>query len=96
MFHGERFVSCAELVQKNHRELASVMAELQGMVILSGYPSALYRELYGDWECLQRKTLAEGARPRMECLWFNAAAWERRPQVRMFAMQGMLQEMVGR
>jgi DNA adenine methylase len=89
--HGYRH----EMDDDDHRELAKVMIELEGMVMLSGYPSDLYCELYEEWHCLERKTLAEGARPRTECLWFNAAAWERRPQGRMFAMQDIQQERVG-
>lgn len=81
--HGYRH----EMNDEDHRELAVVLSELQGMVMLSGYKSALYSELYGDWKRLERKTLAEGARPRVECLWFNAAAWARRPQEQMFTME---------
>jgi len=65
------------------------------MVMLSGYRCDLYDELYADWQRIDRKVVADGARPRTECLWFNAAAWERRPQSRMFAMQDRQQEMVG-
>jgi DNA adenine methylase len=50
------------------------------MVALSGYPSALYDELYGDWTRIDRATHADGARPRTECLWLNPAASEQRPQ----------------
>ena len=44
-------------------------------MILSGYPSPLYEELYGDWHRVMRDALADGARKRTEVLWLNEAAW---------------------
>jgi DNA adenine methylase len=44
------------------------------MVVLSGYDCALYRELFGEWKSVHRKAQADGARSRMETLWFNPAA----------------------
>lgn len=64
-----------ELSDEQHRELAECLAGLSGMVVLSGYPSPLYEELYGDWVRVERPALADGARPRTECLWLNNAAW---------------------
>lgn len=40
----------------------------------SGYPSPLYDTLYGDWVRVDREAMADGARPRTECLWLNNAA----------------------
>jgi DNA adenine methylase len=71
--HGYRF----EMTDDDHERLAEVLLELKGMVMLSGYRSTLYDDLYGDWERLECETLADTAKPRTECLWFNAAAWER-------------------
>lgn len=65
-----------ELSDQGHRELAATLHELEGMVVLSGYPCDLYDELYGDWRCVTRTAFADGARERTEALWLNAAAAE--------------------
>lgn len=36
-----------------HRSLASALSSARGIVLLSGYPSPLYDELYGDWDRLE-------------------------------------------
>ena len=38
-----------EMTVTDHRELASCLHEAKGDVVLSGYPSPLYDELYGSW-----------------------------------------------
>jgi DNA adenine methylase len=38
-----------EMTTADHRELAKTLHACVGKVILSGYPSDLYAELYGDW-----------------------------------------------
>lgn len=63
-----------EMSDDDHRRLAAVLHGLKGMVVLSGYPSTLYDELYGDWARIERPALADGARPRTEVLWLNQAA----------------------
>lgn len=76
-----------ELTDDDHRELAAVLHECAGMVVLSGYPCALYDELYADWQCVQREALADGARPRIECLWISPAAQRAMPQARLFGQE---------
>ena len=66
-----------ELSDDQHRELATFLRGLRGMVVLSGYPSRLYDELYDDWQRIDRQAHADGARPRIESLWLNAAAASR-------------------
>ncbi len=63
-----------EMNDQDHRELAEVLHAVEGLVVLSGYPSALYEELYADWTQLERPALADGARPSTEVLWMNPAA----------------------
>lgn len=63
-----------EMDDAKHAELATFLKTLKGMVVLSGYPSSLYDDLYADWVRVDRDALADGARPRTECLWFNHAA----------------------
>jgi DNA adenine methylase len=65
-----------EMTDAQHEELAAVLRSVRGMVVLSGYRSDLYARLYGDWRSVEREALADGAAPRVEVLWFNAAAWD--------------------
>lgn len=60
-----------EMSDDQHRQLAEVLHGLKGMVILSGYHSNLYDELYADWRYEERRALADGARERTEVLWFS-------------------------
>lgn len=62
-----------EMDEQQHRELAGALAEMQGMVIVSGYASELYDELYQGWTISTQATLADGARERTEVLWLNPA-----------------------
>ncbi|MBC7844100.1 MAG: DNA adenine methylase [Gemmatimonadaceae bacterium] len=64
-----------EMTDEDHRALARALHRLEGMVLVSGYSCALYdRDLYPDWTRVRRATFADGARPRVECLWLNPAA----------------------
>ena len=71
---GVRQKYAQELTDDDHRRLASVLQDLQGMVVLSGYPCDLYdRELFPSWERHERIALADGARKRTEVVWLNPA-----------------------
>lgn len=64
-----------EMTDDDHRELAEVLHNVQGMVVLSGYACDLYdRELYPDWRREEFSALADGGRRRTEALWLNPAA----------------------
>jgi DNA adenine methylase len=41
------------------------------MVIVSGYHSPLYDEIFSEWRNVERVALADGARERKEVLWFS-------------------------
>lgn len=69
-----------DMSDDDHRLLAAVLRGVKGMVMLSGYHSSLYDDLYAGWERVERKHMADGARQRTEVLWFNSAAWAQRPQ----------------
>jgi len=74
----------------DHRKLATTLRSLESaMVVLSGYPSGLYEELYPDWQRHQRRAMADGGRERTEVLWLNpacaAAREQQTAQQRMFA-----------
>ena len=72
-----------EMTDDHHRDLASVLHACSGMVLLSGYTSELYSEIYAGWNVIKKSTYADGAKYRTECLWFNAAAWNKSPQIRL-------------
>lgn len=69
-----------EMTDEQHRHLAFVAKGLRGMVVISGYESTLYDELYGSWVKIERAAYGDGAAPRKECLWLNDMADHFRPQ----------------
>lgn len=77
-----------ELTRDQHVDLLAALRQLEGMVVLSGYPSDLYDATLPDWTRLETKALADGARERTEVLWLNPAcadALEReRSQLQLF------------
>jgi DNA adenine methylase len=60
-----------ELSRHDHSALLDAVKSLRGMVILCGYPSALYDDALSDWRRVERPALADGASPRTEVLWIN-------------------------
>lgn len=63
-----------EMTDDDHRSLAAIARQLEGYVVVSGYPCLLYDvELYPDWQRHERKHLADGARKRTEVVWVNEA-----------------------
>jgi DNA adenine methylase len=63
-----------ELDDDDHESLAVHLHALEGMVVLSGYPSGLYERLYGGWRHLEVAARADGALERTEVVWLNARA----------------------
>lgn len=78
--HGERTQKSgygAEMSDDDHRELAASLRTCRGMVMVCGYPSALYDALYDGWHRVSRTAQASGQNgnsERTECLWLNPAA----------------------
>ena len=62
-----------ELSAQDHRRLLQGLRDLQGMVVLSGYPHASYSRALCDWRPVSLQTYADGAQPRTEMLWLNPA-----------------------
>jgi DNA adenine methylase len=63
-----------ELTESDHRQLAWLLHRSSAKVVLSGYDSQLYRDLFGDWRRVEKHTTANGQRgavPRTEVLWMN-------------------------
>lgn len=60
----------------DHRTLATILRRCKSKVILSGYPSPLYDELYHDWKVVDFDIAnhASGGRSKsreIERLWMN-------------------------
>lgn len=58
-----------------HRELAAALRTCSAHVVLSGYDSPLYADLYGDWTTVRLSTFTGnarcGERDRTEVIWSN-------------------------
>ena len=69
-----------ELDRDDHQALLQALVAVRGMVVLSGYPDAVYDRALADWRRVETAAMADGARPRTEVLWINphaAAALDR-------------------
>lgn len=65
-----------EMTDADHGSLLEALCRAKSMVVLSGYRTALY-DFWLDgagWRRVERPSFADGARPRVECLWLNPAA----------------------
>ena len=60
-----------EMANSQHRELSELLRGIDGMVILSGYPSRLYDELYDGWTVRHRIDRKENLGRSIECLWIS-------------------------
>jgi DNA adenine methylase len=60
-----------ELNDDQHTKLAERLRSLRGMVVLSGYSSALYDGLYSGWQKVSKKSTAQNGKGRVECLWLS-------------------------
>jgi len=85
-FHGRELVYCDppylhhtrsskrryrfEYKEQDHVELLELLKSLPCSVILSGYPSALYDDLLGEWRTIELQVMNH-AGVRTEKLWFN-------------------------
>lgn len=66
-----------EMDDKDHLDLLNTLLELEGMVMLSGYPSDLYDDTLNGWKRVDTKariSSGRGTDTRTECLWINPAA----------------------
>lgn len=65
-----------EMTDAQHEELAAVLSDVAGMVVLSGYHSELYDRLLSRWHVVEREAFADGAAKRTEVLWINESGWQ--------------------
>ena len=73
---SSRDVYGVEMTEEDHRKLASVLSKVKAKVVLSGYPSPLYEELYDGWRTVTFDIAnhAAGGRAKarkQETLWMN-------------------------
>ncbi|QXE28918.1 MULTISPECIES: DNA adenine methylase [Microbacterium] len=62
-----------EMTEGDHREMARVLRACSASVMLSGYASELYDELFGDWHQVQISARSDNAVDRdvVEVVWAN-------------------------
>jgi DNA adenine methylase len=65
-----------EMNTDDHINLAKALISFEGKVLISGYPSTLYKRLYADWRCKKKKianhsSQAKKKKYKVECLWMN-------------------------
>ena len=60
-----------EMTDDDHRRLSDLLKSLRGFVILSGYPSGLYDELYPSWHRITKESLDVNGKAQVECLWLS-------------------------
>jgi DNA adenine methylase len=63
-----------EMADSDHRHLAEVLHEIQGMAIISSYQSPLYDELYRGWAQVSKNSQTDRATTAVEHLWISPAA----------------------
>jgi DNA adenine methylase len=71
------------MTQADHLALAEALHQAAGMVMLSGRPSGLYDELYGDWQRVDRQAVTDAGHLAAESLWLSPAAAAAQPQGRL-------------
>lgn len=62
-----------EFTNDDHREFAEILYKLKGFVVLSGYPSEIYKELFEakGWRRVDKESLTMGKTKRVECIWLS-------------------------
>lgn len=65
-----------EMDTDDHIALANCLNSFKGKVLISGYPSTLYKRLYKEWNCVKKKIANHSSQQKtksikMECLWKN-------------------------
>lgn len=65
--HGYRH----EMTEEDHENLFRFLNGLKRFVVVSGYNSDLYNDLFSEWVKIEKAALADGAQKRTECLWIS-------------------------
>jgi len=59
-----------EYTESQHKELLTLLRQINTSIILSGYPSQLYNDLLPDWKSYEFQVMTRGG-VRTEKLWYN-------------------------
>lgn len=70
-----------ELTVEQHAELAQALRSAAGAVVVSGYATDLYADLYAGWEMRTLRAIDALSRERTETLWLSPACIQRYPKV---------------
>ena len=62
-----------EYSDDQHRELSESLHQVRGNVVLSGYPSGLYSDLYRDWNFVEKGVVKNNGSKGREMIWMNGA-----------------------
>lgn len=73
-----------ELTNEQHQLLAEVLQDIEGMAIVSGYPSDFYGELYSQWTIKDRPSLTNGGDVAIERLWLSPRLTSQFGQMSLF------------
>jgi DNA adenine methylase len=60
-----------EMTKEQHIHLAQLLHSIQGMAVVSGYPSELYNQLYSDWQRFEKEAITTSKKRAIECLWIS-------------------------
>jgi DNA adenine methylase len=71
-----RSIYHTEMNDSDHRQLAGLLKKCKSKIVISGYPSPLYNELYADWrvESFDIANHSAGGKKKAretECIWMN-------------------------
>jgi DNA adenine methylase len=66
-----------EMTNDDHRRFAELLYSIKGFVVLSGYPSKIYEELFESkgWQKVERLAQVMGGASKTEALWLSPRTW---------------------
>lgn len=74
-----------EMTEEGHVDMLQCLRELEGLVLLSGYDSPVYREILQGWTSVTATHRDEMGQERTEILWLNPRAASSQRQISLFA-----------
>lgn len=60
-----------EMDDTQHEELSTVLSQIEGMAIVSGYHSELYDNIYREWTVIEKQTTNNANGKSVEVLWLS-------------------------
>lgn len=66
------------MTNDHHAEFAKLLYSLKGFVVLSGYGSKIYKELFEsrDWKRFDKEALTLGGGKKIESVWLSPRTFE--------------------